>query len=99
LIDAKRYIAACIAATKESEALPDALTPPQAAKVLGTTPEAVITLIRSGALKGSNVGRGNQRPRYRVTQDAIDTYLKSREVESSRKASKARRNPDVTEFF
>ena len=99
VIDAKRYVAACVAASSRTTEKAEALTPPNAAKLLGITPEAVIALIRSGELKGSNIGNGSQRPRFRVTKTAIDSYLENRNVEPPRKHRREAKPTDVIEFF
>jgi excisionase family DNA binding protein len=61
---------------------PDALTPPEAAKRLGVTPETVIGWIKSGQLKASNVGKGVAKPRYKIQQANLDKFMASRQPES-----------------
>lgn len=99
VIDAKRYVAACVAASREKSEKSEALTPPRAAKLLGITPEAVIAMIRSGELKGSNIGNGNQRQRFRVTKTAIDSYLESKNVNPPNKNRREAKPNDIIEFF
>lgn len=99
VIDAKRYLAACIAASKEQSQKLHAFTPPQVAKLLGVSPESVIALIRSGELDGSNIGNGMQRPRYRVTQAAIDSYLEGKQSEPILKSRRESMKSDVIDFF
>jgi excisionase family DNA binding protein len=78
IVDAKRYLAACIAATKEPEVLPKTLTPPEVAKQLGADPATVINWIRSGQLKASNLATG-ARPRYVIRPEDLDKFLGSRQ--------------------
>lgn len=56
------------------------LTPPEIAKLLRVSPEKVLGWIRRGKLKAVNVGDGF-RPRYRVSRENLDVFLKSREVQ------------------
>lgn len=76
------------------------LTPPQVAKQLGVDPATVISWIRSGQLKASNLGKGDQRPRYRVQPGDLDAFLKKRQptLQSSRKP-RSEKQADVIEFF
>jgi hypothetical protein len=74
-------------------------TPPEAAKILRKSPESVISLIRSGSLRASNVGQGAKRPRYLISEDAIADFLAAREVRPRAKAPRRKRDPEVIEFF
>ena len=58
------------------------LTPPQVAKQLSVDPATVINWIRSGELKASNVGKGAQRPRYRILRGDLDAFLESRQPQA-----------------
>jgi excisionase family DNA binding protein len=72
---ARRILAECLAAIgKES----GSLTPPQAAKQLGVSPETVIGWIRSGELKAANVGKGKKRPRYRIEPEALAEFQRKK---------------------
>ena len=54
--------------------LPRWLSPPQIARIVGVTPEKVITMIRSGELRAVDVAtRGSRRPRYRVRPEDLDS--------------------------
>lgn len=81
VIDVKRYIAACIAATAEppEPGPPPLLSPPQVAELTGSAPETVIEWIKTGFLKASNLATG-QRPRYMVKPIDLDNFLASRQV-------------------
>jgi hypothetical protein len=54
------------------------LTPPLAAKQIGCAPETIIGWIRSGALKASNLAKG-QRPRYVIDPDDLSAFLTTRQ--------------------
>ncbi len=83
----RRYIAVVIAATKSPGDL--AMTPPQVAKKLGVRPSRVLTWIKAGQLKASNLATGN-RPRYRVMAEDLEAFLRSREPQP--KPPKTRRS-------
>lgn len=72
---ARKILAECLAATGDESA---SLTPPQAAKRLGVSPETVIGWIRSGELKAANVGKGKKRARYRIEPDALAEFQRKR---------------------
>jgi len=56
------------------------LTPPEIAKLLRVAPDKVLGWIRQAELRAVNVGNGN-RPRFRVSPEALDTFLQAREVQ------------------
>jgi excisionase family DNA binding protein len=74
-------------------------TPKQVAQRLNMPYDKVLGLIRSGRLRASNVGR--VRSRYLVTDDAIEEYLESAEVQSGARPSKPPQDddPDVEIFY
>lgn len=55
-----------------------ALTPPEVAKRLGVKPATVVSWIKSGQLKASNLSKG-VRPRYRVQPDDLADFLDKRQ--------------------
>jgi hypothetical protein len=55
------------------------MTPPEIARRLKKSPEAVLGWIRAGHLKASNLSRG-RKPRYVVTNFDLDAFLKSRQT-------------------
>ena len=63
--------------------------------------DAVYQLIRSGALRAVNVAVGPIKPRWRISQEALDSFLRSREavpplpVVRRRKAKQS----EVIQFF
>jgi excisionase family DNA binding protein len=60
------------AAPPTEAALPELLTPAQAAQTLGVTEADVMTSLESGDLKGKKIGTS-----WRVTRKALDDFLKS----------------------
>jgi excisionase family DNA binding protein len=52
--------------------LPDVLTPADAAKALGVSEADVVATLESGDLKGKKIGAS-----WRITRDALSSYLKS----------------------
>lgn len=87
LREGRAALAAAI--TQLCSGVADALTPPAVAKRLGVSPETVIGWIKSGQLKASNIGKGSQKPRYRITPDDLATFLKKQQPEPPRTARKA----------
>jgi hypothetical protein len=79
-IEVRRYLAECITATTPApEPSPDKLlTPPQVAEQLGSDPATVISWIRSGQLKASNLATG-PRPRFVIQPADLDAFLKARQ--------------------
>lgn len=58
-----------------------AITPPQLAKLWGIDPAKVLTWIRSGELSAFNGAASTAtRPRYLITQQAIEDFQKRRAV-------------------
>ncbi|GGV45961.1 helix-turn-helix domain-containing protein [Streptomyces spectabilis] len=56
------------------------LTTGEVAARIGSTPQHVRRLIESGHLAAINIARGALRPRFRISQSAIDDYLRSARV-------------------
>lgn len=52
-----------------------ALTVAQAAEFLGVSESVVLDLISSSKLDASNIGRGTQRPRWRILASDLGKYL------------------------
>jgi excisionase family DNA binding protein len=77
---ARRVLSACRGAC-QSPAMSSALTVAQVAERLNVAPDTVTGWIHSGALKGSNVGKGLQRGRYRVAPADLDAFIASRQPE------------------
>lgn len=77
-------------------------TPPQFATSLGVSADTVLAWIRSGELEALNLaGSRCTRPRYRISQDAIDRFLRLRAV-AVQPRQQRRRNGDeleVMKFF
>lgn len=66
------------------------LTPPEIAKLLRVSHEKVVGWIRRGELATVNVGNGT-RPRFRISQESLDAFLRKREVQPIPKAMPRRR--------
>ena len=66
------------------------LTPPTVGKILGVDPSRVIGWIRAGKLDAINLSEG-RRPRYRVSRDALDRFLRQRQVVAATKPVRNRR--------
>ncbi len=69
------------------------LSPPQVAKQLGVDAATVISWIRSRQLKASNVGKGGQRPRFRIQHSDLDAFLKSRQIQPVAKRQRRSKLP------
>jgi hypothetical protein len=71
------------------------LTPPQLARQLGVSPEKVIGWINRGDLRGLNLAKHlGGRPRYRITPEAVQEFLRSREVTPVPKSPRRTKRPD-----
>ncbi len=59
------------------------LSPPKLARMLGIEPPKVIGWIKRGELRALNVAdKKNGRPRYRISPDALDEFMRPRETKS-----------------
>lgn len=56
------------------------MTPPEVGRLLRVAPETVVGWIRSGELRGVNVGSGAKRPRFRVSAEALADFELRRTV-------------------
>lgn len=70
------------------------------AKFLRISDEQVLSHIRAGRIRAVNVGGGVQRPRWRVSEDALQEFLAARTA-SPKPVTKRKRRPadTVTQFF
>ena len=68
------------------------LTPPGIAKLLRVASDKVHGWIRRGELRAVNVGDG-VRARYRVSQESLDAFLKSREVQPPTPRTRRQQRP------
>ena len=57
------------------------LTPPQIGKILGVSKEHVVKFINRGELRAVNTSL-KDRPRWKVSQENFDAFMKSRSNES-----------------
>ncbi len=81
---------------------PAKLTPPQLAKLWGVSPDKILTWIRSGELKATNIATDrSKRPRYLIDSKAIESFEVSRSVVPPLPTTrrKPKRNSGVIEFF
>lgn len=69
------------------------ITPNQLAKTLGIKADKVLAWIRSGQLVAINVAENpnGQRPRWRIDQDEVTRFLKSRQTKPTETAKAIRR--------
>ena len=73
-------------------------TPQEAAGVLSMTKDRVTELCRSGEIPASNVGKGESRKRWRITEDDLITFLESRKTRSGQSTTR-KQLPPVKDFF
>lgn len=76
-------------------------TPPRVARFLGVHVDKVRGWIATGELKATNLGN-KTRPRWRLSSDAIESFLAARSNQTPPKATRRRRRkPDgnVIQFF
>jgi excisionase family DNA binding protein len=61
------------------------LTPPQLAEMLGVEPAKVLAWINRGELRAVNVAdkKNGKRPRWRISEEAVDSFLRQRESKPS----------------
>ena len=69
---------------------PSYLTPPEVAEILRVSHQKVLGWIHKAELRAVNVGNG-VRPRYRVSREDLDSFLKIREVQPPVPRPKRRR--------
>lgn len=77
------------------------VTPPELAKVLGVAPEKVLRFIRAGHLAAVNLatpGR-NQRPRYSISPEAVQDFLRRRTVGPPLKPTTRRRKEVAGDYY
>lgn len=80
--------------------MPDAtFTVPEVAERLKLSTDAVLALVHAGKLAASNVGLGTQRPRWRITAEALDQFLAERSAPKRIPRRPRKRTAKVTEFF
>ncbi len=70
----------------------EVLTPPQLAVRWGVHPDKVLHLINTGELKAINLAMAaNGRPRWKITQDAIERFENARSNRPQEKKPRRRR--------
>lgn len=78
------------------------LTPPEVARRLRVNPNKVLRWLRSGALAGFDVSEGAQRPRFRITPEALADFIASRAIKAKQEPSlrrRSRKQAATAEFF
>jgi hypothetical protein len=76
------------------------LTPAHVAAELGVKVERVIAWIRSGQLRGVNLGDGLKKPRFRIAPADLEVFLLARTVQPPTPTPRRRRaDPGVIAFF
>ena len=76
------------------------MTPSEVADQLRVTAEQIRRLIRKGELAAINVGTGEKRPLYRITSQALETFISGRwQVGPSIKPRQFKRLQRVTDHF
>jgi excisionase family DNA binding protein len=76
------------------------LSPPLLAEQLGIEPAKVIGWIHRGELRAVNVADKNgKRPRWRISPEALEEFLKPRTSTPPVKATRRKRQADFKEFF
>jgi hypothetical protein len=73
--------------------------PPAVARAMGVGHDTVLGWIRSGELRASNLAPLGKRPRWIVTPEAIDEFLKRRQhVPPPKKPGRRRRPPGNRDY-
>ena len=79
------------------------LTPPQLASQYGVGPEAIIALIKSGELDAIDISpTTSQRPRYRISPQARQSFERARATAAgipTQKRRRKKRSAEVHEYF
>jgi predicted site-specific integrase-resolvase len=87
---------------KMADAQSRMLTPPEVAERLGIDAHKVITFIRRGELVAFDLANpGSRRPRWRISDEALNTFLLRRQSrpEAARVRRQRRQTKDVISFF
>lgn len=77
------------------------LSPPQVAKRFGVDVKKIIGWIRSGELRAVNLANSmSSRPRWKISPDALSTFLATRTAGSAPSITRQRRRkPEWQEYF
>ena len=73
--------------------IPPFMSPPQIAKLFSMKAQTVREWIESGELIASNIGKGQQRPRYLVARADLLLFLERRRVVTRQPKAPTRRTP------
>ena len=76
-------------------------TPPAVARRLGVAPEKVLQLIRTGEIVAHDLAtRRGGRPRWRISDEALDAFLESRRSQPTLPRRKMRKPPTaIKQYF
>ena len=76
------------------------LSPPAVARLVGVTPEKIISLIRNGELRAIDVStRGCRRPRFRVRPEDLESWARGREAVPTPPAPRRRQQSGPKEYY
>jgi excisionase family DNA binding protein len=80
---------------------PEILSVPELADMMGVSPDTVLGWIRAKELKASNLNTFGKRPRWVVTRENLNEFLKRRQPDAKPQREKKRRPKldGVIEFF
>lgn len=75
-------------------------SPPEVAEELGIAVEKVHTWIRAGELEAVNIGTTTTgRPRWKISQDAIDAFLEARRQRRPVKPVRRKKRAGMIAFY
>jgi len=77
----------------------NALTVADVAEKVGTSESIILAHIHAGRLVAVNIGLGSQRPRWRLTQEAVTNFLESRAAPRPEPRRRRKATVGVIEFF
>jgi hypothetical protein len=78
----------------------ETVRPPMLARMLGVGLDKIHTWIRSGELVASNLAtRPTQRPRWQITREAVEQFLRRRSNAGAMAPTTRRRRPVADEYM
>lgn len=71
------------------------------AVILDSTADQVVALIHAGYLPALNIAANPGRPRWRISQEQLDTFIASRSAKPTQAQTRRRKTkqPEVIQFF
>jgi hypothetical protein len=81
--------------------IPATTTPPKLAKAWGLKAETILRWIRSGELVAFNVSAPGRRPRWKITEQAIEDFIAKRSAKppTPKAGRRKKRDPNFVEYF